>query len=821
VDDTEKLQFVKKYLALGWALVPLHHMLADGHCSCGRGVPGHVDHNGQSDYDPDHDYKQGGKHPIAGKWQLDVRRDAAIWLEFQQRPNVGIATGAPSGHWVLDYDPANAIEPTAALVVRLMRDGLMPHVETGGGGEHWRFAMPPDFEPTNRRGSLPPGLDVRGTGGQVVAPPSVSGKGAYVELTDAAPYVAPDWLLDMIRPAVPLPRTPPAGWSPPPPGPIMNSDDRGQRYAAGAVRELLAELACAVEGTRNDTAFRVACRMFELINAGWVPPAAVHDYCAAADQANTDGTFNEAEQIAVWRSAQRHVGDRPAELPPEWTDPLRAEVWPDPSAGVLPFSPSSSGAASMSASPVVSFSEPGTISGGSGIQPNGTSRLSTDTPMSPDISATSTLTDPAVAAWEAAVQREVNRELVRDAARERVRTLRAGDVGTSADALDGEWLDIDGVLALPALEPLVDGMLFLDSLARINGPSGHGKSFVAIDLALRAARGMPWAGRAVRQVRVGYVVAEGARGIGTRIRAWEARHGPVDRSTIRLLARPVQMLGVEWTAFVESCRRAALELIIIDTQARATEGIDEVDRAEMSRLVAAAELLRRATGACVLLVHHTPQKGDDGRGHTEVKGALQSELLARKAGRTITLTSRKQKDHEDFEDILFDLVDVPAPPAAMVPGFSEPDDPMVVGVVPVWRGDATAPAADGPREPLGKARARALWTAVHSRYNPGMGGTYAEIRAAWTDDIWTGPTGTGPDGAAWRRAWARAWADLIQRGLLAKAHGASRFKVVELADQSADGVLTPNRDEDDQLISEGPTGFEVILTDITEVEKRM
>lgn len=807
MDDTEKLQFVKKYLVLGWALVPLHYMVIKGVCSCGRDCG-----------------KSAGKHPMFRDWQATVSRSGVAW---EQNPdwNVGIATGAPSGVWVLDFDPnggngwyGHDQAPARKLTDRLRGEGLTPHVRTGGSGAHWRFAMPPDFEPTNRRGSLPPGLDVRGTGGQVVAPPSVSGKGPYVELSGAAPYVAPGWLLDMIRPAVPLPREPPAGWAPLESATSADRaerGDRGTRYAAGAVRELLAELACAVEGTRNDTAFRVAARLGELVNAGWISPEVVHDYCAAADQANVDGMFNEAEQIAVWRSAQRHIGDRPAELPPEWTDPLRVEVWPNPSVGVLPFSPSSNGAASMSLAPAVSFSEPGqSVSAGSGTpQSNGA-------PTSPDTSATSTLIDPAVAAWEAAVQREVNRELVRNAARERVRVLREGDVEASADALDVEWLDIDGVLALPPLEPLVDGVLFLDSLARINGPSGHGKTFVAADLALRAARGLPWAGRTVRQVRVGYVVAEGARGIGARIRAWEARHGPVDRSMIRLLTRPVQMLGAEWSTFVESCRRAKLGLIVIDTQARATEGIDEIDRAEMSRLVAAAELLRKVTCACVLLVHHTPQKGDDGRGHTEVKGALQSELLVRKSGRTITVTSRKQKDHEDFEPIEFDLVDVPGPAPAAVAGFSEPDDPVIVGVVPVWRGDAATPAADGPREPLGKMRARALWTAIHSRYNPGMGGTYAEIRAAWTDDAWTGPTGTGPDGAAWRRAWARAWADLIQRGLLAKAHGAGRFKVVELADQSADGVLTPNRDKDDQLVSEGPTGFEVILTDITESEKR-
>jgi len=269
--NTDKMRHIARYLSYGWALVPLHHIGPNG-CTCTRGT----------EVCP-----SAGKHPVYREWHapLNLIHDMAGWHD--RHWNVGIATGAPSGMWVLDYDPAAAERAGSAIeteVISIVQRLGTPHVLTGGQGNHWRFAMPADFEPTNRRGSLPAGLDVRGTGGQVVAPPSVSGKGAYVELSDAAPYVAPGWLLDMIRPAQRLLPTTgstaaPAGWSPDPYQSRDSSgvprsggggpDDRGQRYAAGAVRALLDQLAGAPEGTRNDTAFRVAARLVELGNAGW------------------------------------------------------------------------------------------------------------------------------------------------------------------------------------------------------------------------------------------------------------------------------------------------------------------------------------------------------------------------------------------------------------------------------------------------------------------------------------------------------------------------------------------------------------------------
>lgn len=799
--DSGKIAAIEKYLSRGWALVPLHWRVIEGLCSCGN-----------------HGCRSVGKHPMFKDWPVTVASTAEPW---QRNPdwNVGIATGAPSGFWVLDYDPANAGTEAETLVTDLItHDALRPHARTGGGGLHWRFDMPPDFEVTNRRGTLPAGLDVRGTGGQVVAPPSVSGKGPYVELPTSAgtaTYEAPGWLLDMIRPAVPTTGIPPAGWSPlivPDSGQQSGSGDRGQRYAAAAVAAMLADLSGAFTN-RNDLAWRVACRILEFVNAGWLDERSANMAWERTTLAHPLGiVVPESEINSIWTSADRHVGDRPAELPPEWTDPLRVEVWPNVRAvGVAPFSPGSNGAASTYALPTMV--EPGSTMV-NGARPAVSGIVDGQPPAgiaSPDPQTV----------WDAAVEREATKILLREAAQRRAREIEAGNRASVAARLRAELIDSTALLARPRPVPVVEGLLFRNTLARIVGKPGAGKTHVTLDLAAHVAAGMAWAGRPTCAVRGAYVVAEGDGGFGGRVEAWQAHHGRAVE--LVYLPRAVQIGGPEWDAWCDVMREGGYGLVVVDTQARATVGRDEIDGRDSGEVVAALDRLRVATGALVLLVHHTNMSGGTtGRGHGGILGALDVELYvsATTDGRVITVKGGKSKDTAKPEDMLFDLVDVPAPVVPDASGFVEPTGPggvpaAVLGVVPVWRG--AGEVATGALESIGTTRARQLWQVIHDRYNPGMGGTQAEIKAAWADVAWShGPTsGRGANG--FRKGWARAWADLIQRGLLAKSFGASRFKVVVLADQSADGVLTPNR-TGDSLISEGPTGFEVVLTDVTESE---
>ncbi|MFD1832435.1 AAA family ATPase [Streptomyces desertarenae] len=275
----------------------------------------------------------------------------------------------------------------------------------------------------------------------------------------------------------------------------------------------------------------------------------------------------------------------------------------------------------------------------------------------------------------------------------------AGRSGDPIDALLAEMLDTSALDNMPALEPLVGDLLHLDSLARIIGPSGHMKSFVTIDLAGHVGTGMNWHGHYVRQGTVVYLVAEGARGIRKRVRAWEQHYG-LKMDNVLFLPRPVQAMGPEWDTFIEAMRRLEPALVVIDTQARVSVGVEENSNTEVGVVIERIEDVRRATGACVLVIHHTGHVGEHGRGASSAKGALQSELHVSKKGdraanTIVTVKVGKQKDDEQQGEMQFGLHVV------RLHGEAKPDGSPVTSVV-LQSLDARSPA-DELAERLDKA----------------------------------------------------------------------------------------------------------------------
>ncbi len=732
----DTVSYALSYIERGWAVVVLHDVTA-GTCSCGSAEAEHV-------------AKQGGKHPVHNAWQTPqnvITTQTRVRNEWAARPgaNIGIATGVASGFWVLDVDPDNGGNDKLSALIAAY--GMLPDtytVTTGSGGTHYYFRLP-DFVVGGSRGRLPVGLDVRGNGGQVVAPPSVSGKGSYSVLRDTGVAWAPAWLLDLIRPKE---APAPTGASPLGIGaggaqvsPAVLAD-RGPAYAAAAAERLLGELATALVGTRNDVAFRVACRLGELVNAPWsgLDGADIAArYMAAAEYANRDGSFSPAEAWATLTKGARHVAGRVADLPT--ADFLGSTTdWARPPDAV-PFAPGAVTApepGSMFSSPSMGPAPAGDPGGAGGyVAPSGL--------VVPDW-------------YEQSVAREVARLDITDEARRRRRLRDAPPVSFIAELLDDEGLD-----SIPQPAPLVDGWLWADSFARLIGAPGEGKSFILIDLACCVSTGTPWHGRDVTQGRVVYVIAEGASGLGARRRAWCQRH-QLERSGVMFVPRPVQITGGEWPAFIRDMAELAPSLIIIDTQARATVGVNENDATEMGSVVAALGDLRAATAACVLLAHHTNERGG-GRGSTAVFGALDTELSARRVGTTVTLRNPKQKDAPEQPELMMTLT--PYGPAAVLIAAG---DVEVGGEDDVFRSPRYQPSTL-------ELACRALASVMVENWGEGQGGTRAEIALA----LFGHPVMVDRPTAYRRTLMHRAWSRFEALGRIAVNPVArSRFRFVEI-----------------------------------------
>lgn len=197
-DESPALVAALRYAAAGLHVVACHTVTQDG-CSCLATA-----------------CASPGKHPRYSSGTLehgwkDATRDETIirrWWACWPRSNVAIATG-PSGLVVLDPD-ADGL----AAWEDLCRAYSIPETlsaRTGGGGKHVYFRAPSDRELGNSPGRLPAGIDVRGAGGYVIAPPSVHATGARYQWIDprAPIQTLPAILVRLLRPA-PWAARPPA-----------------------------------------------------------------------------------------------------------------------------------------------------------------------------------------------------------------------------------------------------------------------------------------------------------------------------------------------------------------------------------------------------------------------------------------------------------------------------------------------------------------------------------------------------------------------------------------------------------------------------------
>jgi hypothetical protein len=113
--------------------------------------------------------------------------------------NIGVATGAVSGVVVIDIDNIDAEGELRRL--ESAQGALPPTVEAiTARGRHLFFKWPGQ-DVRNSASRIAPGIDVRGDGGYVIAPPSLHPSGKrYAWSVDSGNVFAdaPGWLLDMI-----------------------------------------------------------------------------------------------------------------------------------------------------------------------------------------------------------------------------------------------------------------------------------------------------------------------------------------------------------------------------------------------------------------------------------------------------------------------------------------------------------------------------------------------------------------------------------------------------------------------------------------------
>ncbi len=196
------------------------------------------------------------KEPLTAHGFKDASTDTSrirTWWSRWPDANIATPTGKRFGKIVVggkifrlvvvDGDPRNGAYDTLA---ELHEEGyelpLTFTVKTGGGGFHQYLRCPAGVEIRNSEGKLGPGLDIRGEGGYVLVPPSVTEE-RYEVLHKRPLAEMPEWLIERLTAPS---RTPESNVATIPRGKVPGGGLEGPEI---------------VERERNTTLYKIACSL--------------------------------------------------------------------------------------------------------------------------------------------------------------------------------------------------------------------------------------------------------------------------------------------------------------------------------------------------------------------------------------------------------------------------------------------------------------------------------------------------------------------------------------------------------------------------------
>jgi hypothetical protein len=260
------------------------------------------------------------KHSGGRKWgaTIDV---AEIHADFTRWPDagIGVVTGAISQIAVIETDTpkGHGVDGAGALAELETKYGRLPDtlMAISPSGSIHRYFKHPGGKVKSSASELGPGIDVRGDGGMVIAPPTVRADGVYRWLNNNPVAPMPEWLVQLTQ-------------EPPPRRPTIRErataavnahriarlvqNGGGSAYANAALRSEIADLANSNAGVRNAALNKATFSLAQLVHAGLLIAADVErhlvDACTANGLIADDGP---ASVMATIKSAFKGASLKP------------------------------------------------------------------------------------------------------------------------------------------------------------------------------------------------------------------------------------------------------------------------------------------------------------------------------------------------------------------------------------------------------------------------------------------------------------------------------------------------------------------------------
>jgi hypothetical protein len=295
VNQSDARDAVRVYLRLGLCPIAVYGVTTDGACTCGRS-----------------DCSAAGKHPIGSGWQhrsVELQRLDDLLIRHPNA-NVGLRMGKQDASLALvciDVDGERLL--LEALEAEL---GELPPTLTArtGKGSHLIYRMPEALKSPGNRTKLAHGVDVRGMGGQIVAPPSMHRSGRRYRWENARePDVLPAaWLAKLS--ANRIPRAPVAKAFEP---------GRAARYALAALASESDAVRSAELGGRNNQLNVSSLKIGQLVGGGGLDEelarSALHTAARAAGLSAPEAEATITSGLTAGRANPRVVPEPPGAPP--------------------------------------------------------------------------------------------------------------------------------------------------------------------------------------------------------------------------------------------------------------------------------------------------------------------------------------------------------------------------------------------------------------------------------------------------------------------------------------------------------------------------
>lgn len=253
-------------------------------------------------------------------------------------------------------------------------------------------------------------------------------------------------------------------------------------------------------------------------------------------------------------------------------------------------------------------------------------------------------------------------------------TFTATDIafGRAASRVPDETRILDDVqlMDLPDPDYLIDGILARGGICAIWGPPGGFKTTLVADMLVSIATGQDWFSHPVRHRGASlYVGAEDVAGFKVRLAAKKRAAGLSLSAVVGVytfpeaidLRDPVSVSG--FIRFVQA-QGGAFVLVVVDTYAAATPGAVENSSEDTTAAMAAAQRIREALNVTVLLIHHSNAAGTRERGHSAMRGAVDTMIQLNPVDDVVHVVCDKQRNGSPFSTLT--LKPVPAPEGGLV-----------------------------------------------------------------------------------------------------------------------------------------------------------